>query len=123
MAKFVLNPEEELLRGLTPAQVRAIRRIYEGQSDLDAGGLARFAAGCREVAKLCDTLAIGKVRLRKGKQRLILGVLFEHKLAHESERLKGDVVRLKYPKVKHPELYGITQHKEAVDIKVGPVEA
>ena len=123
MAKFVLDPEEELLRGLTPAQVRAVRRIYEGQSDLDAGGLARFAAGCREVAKLCDTLAVGKAKVKKGKQRLILGVLFKHVAAHETERLKGDVVRLKYPKARHPALYGVTQHKETVDIKVGPVEA
>ena len=39
MAKFVLNPEEELLRGLRPAQVRAIRRLWEGLTDLNAGEL------------------------------------------------------------------------------------
>ena len=80
-----------------------------------------IAAGLREAAKLCDTLAVGKAKVKKGKQRLILGVLFKRVAAHETERLKGEVVRLKFPKAKHPELYGITQHKETVEIKVGPV--
>ena len=123
MAKFVLNPEEALLRGLTPAQVRAIRRLHEGDCDLNAGELARVAAGLREEAKLIEAKGVKKARVKKGKQRLISGTLFTHKPAHETERLKGDVIRLKYPKAKHPELYGVTQHKEAVDIKVGPVEA
>ena len=121
MAKFVLDPEEELLRGLTPAQVRAIRRLYEGDCDLNAGELARVAAGFREAAKRCDVLAVEKANVKKGKSRLILGALFTHRPAHETDRLQGDAIRKQYPKAKHPELYGVTQHKETVDIKVGTV--
>ena len=123
MPKFVLNPEEEMLRGLKPAQVRAIRRLWEGLTDLDAGQLCRVAEGMRQGAKLIDAHALTKVRLRKGQQRIISGTTFTHEPAHEVERLKGEVVREKYPKAKHPQLYGFTNHKEKVDIKVGPLEA
>ena len=123
MAKWVLNPEEEMLRGLRPAQVRAVRRLWQGLTDLDAGELCRVAEGMRQAAKLIDAHALTRVRLRKGGQKLISGTTFTHEPAHEAERLKGEVVREKYPRAKHPQLYGVTNHREKVAITVGPIEA
>ena len=122
MPKWVLNPEEEMLRGLRPAQVRAVRALYEGECDLDAGEMARVAEGLRQAAKLIDNKAVDKARVRKGKQKLISGVLFKNVPAHQTDRTKGDVIREKYPKDKFPELYGTTNHKETVEIKVGPIQ-
>ena len=123
MPKWVLNPEEEMLRGLKPAQVKAVRAIADGKTDLDAGEMARVAEGLRQEAKRIDAAAVEKAKVKRGCQKLISGTLFKHEVASRSHPLKGDVVRAKYPMAKHPEFYGTTNHKEKVDIKVGPLEA
>ena len=120
---FAVDPAVELTRGqaLKPAHARAICKLSDGELDLTAGQMARVAAGLIEAGKSLEKRAIARLELKDGQMHTEDGVLFTHKPAHKSERIKGPEVRLLLPRDQHPECYGETNNSEKVDIKVGPL--